>query len=794
MLFKPDLASIKEAAAAEAELLLPQHYACRKDLVSNTPTDLVTRADGSRVAGTVNVSDIIPGSSSPAIWAYYPTLTALAAVTFVLGVMAAYLGAWIPLSSIAEAWRAGTGVMGSLWYALKITVVGWMLWGLLPAAGVAAQMYYWYLVLSEQEPSRDFYRMWMLATAIILVGCVVVPFVGPLGCAVTSLLSIIGFRMYIGTLEKSRDDIVRDVSHDTRTATLLKGRAAQEEARRVQAANSLRDTTNLIPLGRTNETLRKDGDLLTADAGAMLCISVKDVEDAHILVKGESGSGKTTRFLKPFLRWFIAATWDVEKNRGTWGIAVFDGIKNLAAELRDSLQVVVSPKTHRLNMLQGVPVEIASMTLMQMRSKGPDEGGWQGKVEAMCRHALRMMEIVSELKDANGDRAFPNIHYSWTCADDWVKNPKLRSVTMKKVYDEFQHVLAPPYIQKTWTYWCVEWVDMAHDTKTSILGIWTQWIDALVAHPDMQAWCGHESDIDLLDFWCRQAGRAGVDCPPTVYGVGGKIAATIIEAALENRIMQRVHIGGGERAKWIAAGENDVLIPIDEFGRFARPGHVEFVTAARSLGGHHMVAYQDDGMLDEGLGGKDAGDTYRNNCHVRVTFKTDDRSLEESCEKAGKRERWFTDDSNVAHAPLLELTRIEMANGLKDGSRNRLINLAGAAAGVIARRKHMLQTNHRDQGDMDASNPLRAIATLRGKTRATTTIESNELAMELVVPGMALVSYPRAKVLRRGICYMAADYEMTGGPGAAKTAQARVENQPPHHLEMPTPERVKEAA
>lgn len=794
MLFKPDLAVIKAAASAEAERLLPPYYPCREDLVAKSPTDLVLRADGSRIAGTLNVNDIVPGSVSPAIWTYYPTMTALAVATFIVGIMAAYLGAWLPLSSIAEAWRAGSGVMGSLGYALKITVVGWMLWGTLPAAGVVAQMYYWYLLLSEQEASRDFCRIWATVTTIIVVVCILVPFVGPLGCACTSLLSIVGFRLYVTSLEKSRDDILRDVSEDTRTATILKGREAQERARESQAANSLKDTSNLIPLGRTNETLRRDGDLLTGDPGSMLCISVKDLEDAHVLVKGESGSGKTRRFLSPFLSWFIAATWNRETNRGTWGVAVFDGIKNFAREMEPHLQVVVSPRTHRLNMLHGVPVDLASMTLMQICSPGPDAEGWAAKVEACCRHALRMLEFIAGINNEKTREGFPEWFYTWNNCDDWIRNDKRRLRAMDLVYEQHKDIFEQAHMLKTWNYWAAEWPNMPHDTRGSILSIWTQWIDALVAHPDMQKWCGHESDIDLLEFWCRQAGRGGVDCPPTVYGVGGKIAAVLIEAALENRIMQRVHIGGGVREKWLAAGENDILIPIDEAGRFLRPGHVETITAARSLGGHLMVAYQDDGMLDTALGSKENGDTFRNNCHVRVTFKTDARSLEESCEKAGTRERWFADDTSVVHAPLLELARMEMASGLNDGARNRLVNVAGSVMGVVARRKHMLQSNHRNAADMDASNPLRAAATLRGKTRVTSTIEKGELAMELVRPGYALVSYPRAKVLRKGICYMAADYEQFAQSGAQQAGQGHVEHQAPETLEMPLHEDISEAA
>lgn len=448
-LLKPNLAAIKAAAAAEAELLLPTYYPCREDISNGTPTDLVSRADGARLAGTVSVNDIIPGSTSPAIWAYYPTLTALASLTFIIGIAAAYLGAWVPLSSIADAWTAGSGVMGSIGYALKITVVGWMLWGALPAAGVAAQMYYWYLILSEQEPSRDFYRVWSIATAIIVLGCVALPFVGPLGCAFTSLLSIVGFRIYVASLEKSRDDILRDVTNDTRTATVLKGRQAQEEARKVQAANSLKDKTNLIPIGRTNSTLRKDGDLLTGDPGSMLCLTVKDLEESHILVKGMSGSGKTTRFIRPFVRWVASATWDRNRSKGTWGIAVFDGAKNLAEDLRDILDHVVTPDTYKINMLAGVPVEIASLTMLKMRASGPDDGGWQGKTEVLCRHALRMMEVINQLKDKHGNKAFPDIHYSWTCADDWVKNPELRKVVIAKLFDEYSDAFEAAYLRKT---------------------------------------------------------------------------------------------------------------------------------------------------------------------------------------------------------------------------------------------------------------------------------------------------------------------------------------------------------
>ncbi len=801
MLFKPDLATVKAAASAEAERLLPPYYPCREDLVANTPTDLVLRADGQRVAGTVNVSDIIPGSVSPAIWTYYPTMIALAVMTFIVGVMAAYLGAWLPLSSIAEAWRAGSGVMGSLGYALKITVVGWMLWGTLPAMGALAQMYYWYLLLSEQEASRDFYRIWTMAASIIVVLCIVLPFVGPLGCACTSLLSIIGFRLYITALEKSRDDILRDISHDTRTASILKGRLTMEEARKEQAQRSLSDKSNLVPLGESTDVLRRDGDLLTADQGTLMCASLLDMENWHLGYKGMSGTGKTTRGLKPLVRWVRAASRD-PKNGKRWGCMVFDPAKNLAEELKDDLDVVVSPLTHRLNILRGLEPEIASMTIMQLRSKGVDEGGWQAKTEACFRHSLRMVKLCEQAADENGIRVLPQIHYSLPSAKRWAINAEWRKEVMAQLYRLWKQgklpQVDPPDMQYTWEYWCVEWEEMHEEAKSSITGILTQWIDALVGHPEMQAWCVDESSIDLLDFVCREGGFVGINCPPTTYGVGGVIATTLIRAALQTRILQRTKFGGGTRAAWEAAGENDVLIPIDEYGSGAMPGDVAFATAARSLGGHLCIAYQVDGMLDEPLGGAGQVEALLSNIHARVTFKVvekDDslRSMTESCIQAGMRERWFPDDSNVAHAPLLELTRMEMSSGLKDASRNRLINLAGSFAGVMARRKHMLQTNHRDQNDMALSNPLRAVATLRGTTRITSTIEANELLMQMDRPGIALVSYPRAGVQRRGVCYMLHESEWERRADANSTV-ATMAHQPALPHEMPVNESVSEPA
>ncbi len=57
---------------------------------------------------------------------------------------------------------------------------------------------------------------------------------------------------------------------------------------------------------------------------------------------------------------------------------------------------------------------------------------------------------------------------------------------------------------------------------------------------------------------------------------------------------------------------------------------------------------------------------------MRVTFKTDQESAQESCQVAGTKVGWFADDKSVVHTPLLALSKMELAAGLNDGSRNRL--------------------------------------------------------------------------------------------------------------------------
>lgn len=779
MLFHPDIANIKAAAAAEAELLLPPAYPCRDDLANATPTDLVTRADGTRVGGTVSVGDILPGSASPGIWTYYPALTAFAVLTFVAGVVAAYLGAWVPLSAFVDAWGAGGSGMSAFWFAVRASAREWMLWSLAPSIGFVAQMYYWYLVLSEQESSRDFYRVWLLTTVAIVIIAAVIPFFGPLGLAFSSLVAIVAFRLYVGAMEKGRDDIIRDITNDVRAASLMKGRDAQERARKIQAANSLRDKSRLVPLGITNATLRRSGDLLTGDAGSALCVSIADLENTHILCLGQSGCGKTRRFISPFLRWVFAATYDQARGRASWGALVIDGVKNLPRELEDALDVVVSPRTHKLNLIAGLTPERVSAIVLGVYSKGSDDGGWRSKAEVLLRHALTAVRVLSELRDAAGKPAFPEIHYSLASADQWVKLKELRTRSLAIVFSDHGGAFAEPHLQQTYNYWVHEWVEMAEETRSSVLGVYVPWLSALLSREDMQNWCGHESDFDILDLVCARGGRVGIDCPEVVYDIGGRIANALIDASVRNRIMQRVNIGGGSRAAWQAAGENDVLVCVDEAASILNAEFLRWLTASRSLGGHALLALQTSAQIDEALG-KELADTLRANCHLRVTFRSDRDTLESACEAAGRRERWFPDDHNVAHAPLLELAKAQAAAGLGDASRNRLLHIAGSMTGVVARRRRLLQTSHRDNGDMDASNPLRAQGTMSGVVRPTTTIEPDELAVELEVPGMALVSYPRAGVMRRGVCYIAADYELTSGPGSTRDSRARraIEHKP----------------
>ncbi len=793
-LLKPNLQAILEAASADAAMLLPPHYKCRPDLVNLDPTDLVARGDGGRLAGSVNVGDLVPGAISPGIWHYYPSLNILACVTFMLGVVAAYLGAWIPLSTIFDAWQAGSGVLGSVWFAIKMTAFGWMLWGAMPAAGVVVQAYYWWLVLAEQEPSRDMWRVFVLATSIIVALCILVPLVGPLGCACTSLLSIFAFRLYVGAVEKSRESILVDITNDTRTSSIAKGIEAQEEARRKQALESAGDTTHLIKIGNTDGTLRRDGDPLTRDKGGAFCMSLKDLRNQNVLVTGRSRCGKTSAVLRPMARQLRAATWNSQKGRSDWGMLMLDGKKTLPFDLAEVLDYVLTPENCKLNLLDGVSVEVAASIMLKVCVMPRDKDGWAAQAESMWRHAMFMVSTLAGLRKPDGSKAYPDIHWSLHSAKSWYANREMREQVMTDAFDRFRDAFAPHHLFECWVYWGVTQPAIHAEGWSSVKGIVDSWIDGLVSHSALGNWITHETDHHILDFICREGGWVGVVAPEEVYGVGGKLASMLVDAGYRNRISSHSMLPGGD---WVAAGENPTVLLVDEFSGLATSAHAGFAATCLGNGCTMILAIQNDEQLENpSVMGKESAEELRENCAGQFTFPSSFNTVSNRCKSAGYRNRWFPDDKNVQAAPLLQMAKAELANGRKDRARGRVALMTNGVIGAIATRKKQLTTTHHlNQADMEASNLQRASATLRGFTEHTTTVKPEEAMTFLSVPYKILAKTLVAGVENREFVDVIPDYKMVA-PNArsATAANAAVAYQPPDFIEVNIGQQTKNAA
>lgn len=787
LLLKPNLQAIIQAGAHDAAQLLPPHYSCRPDMVNLKPTDLVACGDGGRLAGTVNIGNVVPGSMSPGIWYYYPTITALAVVTFMLGISAMFFGAWIPFSTIFDAWQIDNGTMGSIWFALKMTALGWMLFNLVPAAGVAAQFYYWWLVLSEQEPSRDFWRLWCIAGAIIITLCVLIPGVGPLGCAVTSLLSIIGFRLYVGLVEKANEDILVDVTNDTRTSSIAKGLESQEEARRKQHLKSAEDKTRLIKIGTADGTLRRDGDLMTRDKGAAFCISVKDLREQNIRVVGRSRGGKTSSLLRPLVAQLVAATYNHETKRGEWGLVAYDGAKTFPFDLRKQLHYVLTPENSSLNPLNGVSVEVAADTMLKVCAV--DKNEWTAKAEVTWRHCLWMVKTIADIRKPDGTKAFPNIHWSLRSASSWYKLKGLREEVMTEVFDHYSEHFSAPHLVESWVYWG-QVVPKTHpEGWSSITGILDAWTDPMVSHSKLGSWVGEESDIDVVDFVCRQRGRIGPVAPDDVYGVGGRIAIMLIRAGIHAHISARPMLYPNG---WEQAGENPVLEIIDEYHGIATPADGKFAATCLGNGMTMVLSYQTDSQLEKPTAmGRESADELLANCAGLFVFNTKFETIERACKDMGYRHRWFADDKNVQHAPLLQLAKAELSNGLRDKSRGRMANVAAGVVGMAARRRRMMSmSHHQNLQDMEASNPMRAAATLRGYTELTTTCKPEEAKAYLEVPFKVMAHVLVASAPNREFIDVVPDYLPETSAADEDSAVEEVEHKPPQLLKVPVRERV----
>lgn len=756
-----------EARKTIAETFFPHNYDCADDLKNYTPTDMTRDRDGNLISGKFLSSDLSVGAPSPGIWGFFVPLSIFSTILMAMTIMAVGYFSFIPF---AEGWHTLSGGMRgaeSLLYVLWDITLYFVILNAVLAIPTLAVISLLYLTISEQEMTKDFTMVfWIVATAFlailvlpgsglvlaliagthgalkqmisgrwllaILIG--ISPFLGAIVALLVACVGIFYFQIFFYLVDRSRQQSLKDGSEKQKTDAMRKDIEAMEATRKKQAETSLMDNSPFFAVGHSVGVLRRDGDVLTPDPEAILGLTLNDLS-MHLFVAGRSGTGKTLTCLKP-----IIAQW-ITCNAG--GVFVCDpGKSELPHDVADILDMVVTPKNSKINMLSGVDPEVASAILFKafVQNKGEI---WDNTAEQDIRTALFVLDYVRTECPWMSEVA----PYCMRSLYRFVSDERYRIGVLDYIPppsgDDQEH------LKLAWTHWLEIVPMMPKETRGSVEFTVRSWLANFVLHHDMGRWADADSDVDIPEF-VATGGKIGVECSVSTYGNGGPMALSMIKEGIYCRVNRRA----GTKWKTVKT-EKPLLFVMDECAEGVGQSDIAFVRIARSLGCTLLYGVQEYGSLtvkfsESTSAPTDAMKAFLNNFSSRITFITDDDTLEAACVHAGQRSRWVPDEQTVQSQPLMSSVRADHSLGDTQWNRGHLKDRVSSYFGILTGAKRSVSTDLHAKNDEE--NSLIHSASVKGQIKVRNTIDREELSTRLEHAQYALVVLKRAGAIRREVC------------------------------------------
>lgn len=691
---KEEVDDIIESAQEQIRELLPERIEAREDLINKMPVDMTLDNKGNRVAGRLGVFDAIPGDFSPGMFSYISK-----AAPWIL-LYAATLLVPIPLIHVFPA-------------AMAVFILSTALYekdGMMAVSGPFA--------------------LYGIFIASVLVGIIPVYGVMSNTIEIVAALCFVWFLHISDT--KEREEALKMYDTESLAPSMMKDRDAVKNTIQAQARASLRDTSKLVVLGKSTGFLRRGGDPLTPDVGGDICMSLGSDIYTHLLVTGETGTGKTSCALKPLVRQLPEEV----------GAAILDGKGALAIDMEKELDRVVTPDNTKLNLLLGVEPEVASEIIYQVSAANSDGGIWDKAAENMVRQGLFILKFLSD--NERGRYDIKNLYL--ICTNDTVRESLTTSAT--DVLSGMDTDDIPGHVMAAVTYWEKEVPSMPNETRGSVIFNVSAWLNPMVSHPTMRNWAGSQNDIDIPEEIVHGK-KIGVAAPPFMYGRGGVLGSALIQASLLNRIRRRA-----VESNWKEKGETDVVIVMDEFQELVSSQLVDFIAISRSLRCAIVGACQTvDQLLDKLGGGRNSAkaESFVNQFRSRITFMSSKTTLEWAARHAGVRHRWKPSD-NQANTPFLSLAKVTAQSGLPLHMKRSGVLKASLdmATGIV----QSIFTKSESRGNVAGVMPQ----VMDGQLQHMETITSDELNSQLITPFSALVVVNRAGAKRREICDLTPDF------------------------------------
>jgi hypothetical protein len=328
--------------------------------------------------------------------------------------------------------------------------------------------------------------------------------------------------------------------------------------------------------GDSNMSLR---DAQQSVAGAPIAPDLKDL-NMHVMVFGSTGSGKTSREMRPRIVEWIRAD--------CGGVFILDGKGDVAADFRGVKDFLLIEPGVPLALLEGLsPTDIVE-ALRAHRSSGPVEF-WEAQAYRMIHAGATFLEAVilaekakHNYSDDDKDRqahwhAHGLLRLLSRAQQGTVEDAQTMADLIALVRQQVPLANVAGVLFDLIEYLEVTVPSMDSRTRGDIWATVQNQLRPLLSDSRLLPWAHCEKGVDV-DVVLR-GGKAGIALPAAEYGISGSLVQCFLKQRLAARIMRR------HTYDWRAEGEKPVLLAIDEADKLVGTGtDMRVLTQARSLG------------------------------------------------------------------------------------------------------------------------------------------------------------------------------------------------------------------
>lgn len=772
--FRLDARRIVGKAMAALEPLTPIQYTYAmhtRDLRNITPAGYIFDNQGRRLAGRFTPADVTDGSPSPLIWMFFWPMLIASVIGFVTLSVSVYFGAWIPLTTYADAWSSEVA-SGSSWFMGMIWAVwevyeAMLVWNFLAAIPLLALAYLAYLVVAETEPTRMAHHyFWMLA-ATSFASVVFVPVLGPaLGAIISIAAPWATYYVHIKALEMARHQALTEASEEAKGMTGLPDAEIRERNRKAQAESALADMVP-TPDGKgmrpaplcilgvdTGWVRRETNNALSADEGAPVGLSLGEDLSKHLFVFGGTGSGKTSGVLKP-----IAKAW--AENQMGGGIYIDAKAGALAVELLQAglIDKVVYPKdltALKVNLTASMnPVFFAKA--MGDVFAGESDSVWDKAARIYVMAACALVQFAAE-------KGVPKVKLTFEYLDRFRSNTAERERVLNILKDKYkEEILADSALRSNFTQWATSYPGLPNETRGSVDFTLDTYFKEIVSNDGISSSISGEGE-DIAEMVCKGK-RIGLVLSEQ-DGMGGVVALALIKAAIFAKLKARA-----QNPNWRAEGGKDVLFMVDECASLIGELDSHAASVLRSLGARMVYACQSYSQVVHKLGSNDAANAFLGNFKSILTLSAEGAgdigamtgTYAYVSERMSNIYRLDKNDTSIEAVALDKGVEKIRSSGIE----NRRLGAIGAkmssVSTMIAEARKMLSISASSLGDR--KDKLRAAASDSYQLRLMPAITANEMTALCEGTHNLVGRIERGRVGRTVV--------LNVRPGAAETADQR---------------------